>query len=498
MSAAGASSPPPPGNTQLSNNPHNYEQPDPPLGENGKRLDDQQDPDHPPGDGFDKVDNAATQKCSLCRNKPKKCTVKEQYVCKNPECAKKLCGDCVSLNHNKSYRGGRDMFVNGCWCKRQPPAWYNDPAPDPKTASEIEEERVAQSKRKENDEKRKAKRGPSTISCPAPRRDNDKTRAANAKLEAANKAANKAAEEQAAREERKKRKAGQKRRLSMDDGEPGPSSKRPGTLDDYDDVESSGTAHKPAVDNGKSSAAKGDRAGHQNNGKTERTKNTTSGGGKDSLGLENKLPPSNPEGDYTATSSHQTQGIATSRPPRLSRRGHIDYNDSSDSENDDETTHSPQLPPVRESTQEQSSSVDDIPVDFNDKTTIIVGGGVIGCLIAYQLARSVSQTNHRIIIIELLDQPLTLASGKNSGILDEGQAENVRDLAKYSMDEWERLAEDRHVCDDIDYGEQVFDVKCGKNANAKGVGHENAPEWLRGESHWSYVSAAEDYRVAST
>ncbi|TKA79968.1 hypothetical protein B0A49_01387 [Cryomyces minteri] len=126
---------------------------------------------------------------------------------------------------------------------------------------------------------------------------------------------------------------------------------------------------------------------------------------------------------------------------------------------------------LREPTKRILAKLDPVPAHLEGKTTVIVGGGVMGLCIAYHLA-ALSQSEvkrpghntgikHTIIVIDELDQPFYAGSGTNSGRLSMAQlSEDLKQLGQVSYEQWEELGSKREFREQTAY--------CG-----------GTPEWLK-------------------
>lgn len=136
------------------------------------------------------------------------------------------------------------------------------------------------------------------------------------------------------------------------------------------------------------------------------------------------------------------------------------------------------------------------PVGMDGKSTVIVGGGVIGLSIARELAVMAHEKgwNHSITVVELRNSVFAQASGHNAGILTtEGLAispntEALADLAVASMDIWMRLGKDKTFCDATGYTtsktSQVFVQHDGQGESPL---HKSSNGWFKGKYGWAYA-----------
>ncbi|KAK5019905.1 hypothetical protein LTR60_000978 [Cryomyces antarcticus] len=143
----------------------------------------------------------------------------------------------------------------------------------------------------------------------------------------------------------------------------------------------------------------------------------------------------------------------------------------------------------REPAKRTLAKLDPVPAHLKGKTTVIIGGGVMGLCIAYHLAAS-SQgevkpsgrkpgIKHTIIIIEESEQPFHAGSGTNSGRLSTAQlSEDLKQLGEFSYEQWEELGSKLEFREQTAYcGGSLLHLKCISGRNSGGF--DLAPEWLK-------------------
>ncbi|TKA81885.1 hypothetical protein B0A49_00371 [Cryomyces minteri] len=144
---------------------------------------------------------------------------------------------------------------------------------------------------------------------------------------------------------------------------------------------------------------------------------------------------------------------------------------------------------LREPTKRILAKLDPVPAHLEGKTTVIVGGGVMGLCIAYHLA-ALSQSEvkrpghntgikHTIIVIDELDQPFYAGSGTNSGRLSVAQlSEDLKQLGEVSYEQWEELGSKREFREQTAYcGGSLLHLECVSGRQSGGF--DVAPEWLK-------------------
>ena len=128
--------------------------------------------------------------------------------------------------------------------------------------------------------------------------------------------------------------------------------------------------------------------------------------------------------------------------------------------------------------------------------TIIVGGGTSGLCTAYNLAkrcRAQSQ-NHRVIVIDVLEDVFAAASRYNSGIISYHWCSgDLRELARYTYACYEDIAkQDESFRKASDYGDQSNFRLCRGSVESIAQG----PEWLNVPAGWHIEPDPVDGRAA--
>lgn len=123
---------------------------------------------------------------------------------------------------------------------------------------------------------------------------------------------------------------------------------------------------------------------------------------------------------------------------------------------------------------------------INGDSVIIVGGGIIGLSVAYQLAKQM-QTQQETTITVLDVGPVTFgaASSHNTGCLHydfhDSFGKDITDLGRYSFQLWEAIAHsDAQFVADSGYRPQsFFPIMPGD-----GQGTERLPNWVDTQQDW--------------
>jgi hypothetical protein len=120
------------------------------------------------------------------------------------------------------------------------------------------------------------------------------------------------------------------------------------------------------------------------------------------------------------------------------------------------------------------------------KTTVIIGGGVIGLSTAYWLSRMKASKRERIIVLEALDQCFLDASGHNSGLISSHWfSGELRKLADHSFDIYQNVARTEHnFTKTSDYHENsLFKARRGPE-----LSDPRAPSWVNLAQGWHLES----------
>ncbi|KAK4989704.1 hypothetical protein LTR50_003029 [Elasticomyces elasticus] len=129
------------------------------------------------------------------------------------------------------------------------------------------------------------------------------------------------------------------------------------------------------------------------------------------------------------------------------------------------------------------------PIDLDGRTTVIVGAGIIGMMIAYELMRTAGTgpARHKIIVVELHAKECNKASENNPGLLSyKDLPRALHTLGRYSKNAWDNLARDRQFVRGSAYSaDSVFTVKPG--AKGPGTGAAYTPSWFKRPYGWSMV-----------
>ena len=123
---------------------------------------------------------------------------------------------------------------------------------------------------------------------------------------------------------------------------------------------------------------------------------------------------------------------------------------------------------------------------LEDGGTVIVGAGIVGLCIAYELAVKVAQTeiNHSITVVDIRDSYCELASGSCAGILSiSGGHRAYHELCSLSRECFSELISTPGFTEATDMRtESVYTV-----ARLDGKGRKRRPEWYVGHDHDSVL-----------
>lgn len=139
---------------------------------------------------------------------------------------------------------------------------------------------------------------------------------------------------------------------------------------------------------------------------------------------------------------------------------------------------------------------DEGPQSLHGRTTVIVGGGVIGLFTAYSLAKAYHQLQrrHRILVIEARDNLFSASSEHNSGCLAHHWLPGfLKPLGAYPYDLWRDLGKDIGFLEACGYKEDcLYEIRPDNGKNL----HE-LPNWFISKDSWDVRPEAEPGDVAS-